>query len=349
MIQCQLKMRFTRRQEAMAESWLPILGAVWNFGVRKIELNAKDHIYFSQFEFMSLLAGHCYRIGIPADVLVGVLKDVHQSWSRCFKGISRKPRLKGARRPMNSINFRCRFKPAKGNRIAIPYLGSVRFNKMDIPEGSIKCARLCKRASGWHLCLFIDAEPAAIERTASGAVGVDPGFKDLLTLSDGEIIEHPKELSAASNRLAQAQRGHGKKLTARLHERIGNRRKDRNHKLSRRLVAENTVICFLKDDHRAIAKRFGKSVADSGHGQLRKMLAYKSLAGDTRLIFPENRNSTRTCSTCGALTGPRGLAGLKVRQWTCGDCGTLHWRDVNAARNALIVGAGSTHEEARHA
>ena len=142
-----------------------------------------------------------------------------------------------------------------------------------------------------------------------------------MTLSTGEIIEHPREFAATQNRLGQAQRGSKRKLAARLHERIKNQRKDRNHKLSRRLVAEFTTICLLKDSHRAIAKKFGKSVSDSAHGRLRQMLAYKSLIGGTQLVFPENRNSTRACSTCGALTGPTGLAGLKVRQWTCGVCG----------------------------
>jgi len=146
-----------------------------------------------------------------------------------------------------------------------------------------------------------------------------------------------------------AQRGRRKKLAARMHERIRNRRKDRNHKLSRRLVSENRVICSLKDNHRVIAKRFGKSVGDSAHGGLRTMLGYKCLAGGTRLVFPDNRNSTRTCSTCRSLTGPIGLAGLRVRRWACSVCGTEHERDVNSARNALFSGARSAPEGACHA
>ncbi|WP_307789125.1 zinc ribbon domain-containing protein [Glycomyces salinus] len=42
--------------------------------------------------------------------------------------------------------------------------------------------------------------------------------------------------------------------------------------------------------------------------------------------------STRLCSACGALTGPRGLEGLAVRQWRCG-CGVVHDRDRNAEIN----------------
>lgn len=343
MITCQLKLRLNHTQEKTLEAWLPILGAVWNFAIRKIELNAKDHIYFSRYDFTSLLNGHYDRIGIPAHTLCGVLDTAHTAWRRCFKGISRRPRLKGARRPCNSIPFPDPIPTPKNGKVRLIHIGWVRFHEMEIPVGPIKCARLCKRASGWHLCLFIDAAPNAIPREAGKSVGIDTGFNDLITLSTGEKVEHPREWEAAQKRLAKAQRGHSKRLTARVQERTKNRRRDRNHKLSRRLVAENSSIFFLQDNHRAISKRFGKSVGDSAHGQLRQMLVYKSLIGGTRLVFPENRNSTRACSTCGALTGPQGLAGLKVRQWTCGVCGTQHERDVNAARNALIVGAGSAH------
>jgi len=140
--------------------------------------------------------------------------------------------------------------------------------------------------------------------------------------------------------LAQAQRGKRKRLARRIQERIANRRKDRNHKLSRRLVSENTFIAFSNDRHAAIARRFGKSVSSSGHYQLRSMLSYKSRAGGTTYVEPESRSSTKRCSNCGELSGPTGLRGLAVRQWECCACGRQHDRDVNAAINTLIAGAG---------
>ena len=51
------------------------------------------------------------------------------------------------------------------------------------------------------------------------------------------------------------------------------------------------------------------------------------------------KNSTKTCSACGSLTGPTGWDGLEVRNWQCGRCGTAHYRD---AINALISGRGAT-------
>ncbi len=344
MIQCQLKLRMCKSQEENAESWLPILGSVYNFAVRKIELNAKDKIYFSKQEFQNLLANHGEKVGIPSHTLQGVLCTVHDAWKRCFKKTSGKPRLKGMRNKLTSIPFPDPIKAPKGSRITLPSLGSVRFHKMDIPDGKIKCGRMVKRASGWYLCLFIDAEPKKIEHVAFGEIGIDSGFKSLLTTSDGEIIEHPRELEGGAERLAQAQRGHDKQLAARLQERIANRKQDRNHKLSHRLVSENIFIAFTKDKISGIAKRFGKSVASSAHYQLRQMLSYKMPKSGGTYVEPDSKLSTKTCNECGSQSGPTGLAGLSVRQWVCRDCGASHDRDVNAAINTLIVGAGYAHE-----
>jgi putative transposase len=343
MIQVQLKLKLTARQERELNHWLFHLTSVWNWAIRKIENDARDGVYYTPKGFQNLLAGHSRKLCIPSHVLQGVLSLAYESWHRCFKGLARKPKLKGARNRLNSVPFQDPFSRPKNSRIKCYGWHRLRYHKQEIPEGRIKCGRIVKRASGWYLCLFIDAEPNAIPRVANGQIGIDPGFKDLLTCSSGEKIPHPRELEASAPRLAQAQRGNNKKLSARLQERIANQRKDRNHKTSRRLVAENELIVFSADDHSAIANRFGKSVSSSGHYQLRQMLSYKSRAGGRQYIEVSPKNSTKTCSSCGALSGPTGLAGLKVRQWTCG-CGATHDRDVNAAINTLLAGAGAALE-----
>jgi transposase len=342
MIQRQLKLKLTPRQERQLNHWLRHLGSVWNWGVRKIEQDAQGGIYYSSFSLQKLLNGHGAKIGVPQDVIDGTLKTAHEAWQRCFKKIGRKPHLKGYRNRLNSIAFAHGTK-IYGDRVSVVKLGRVRFHAQDVPEGHIGQMWIVKRASGWCLCVFIQAQPNAIPRIANGQIGIDPGFSDLLTLSTGEKIAHPREREALALRLAQAQRGNDRRLTARIQERITNQRKDRNHKLTRRLVSENVVIRFSKDNIKGIAKRFGKSVLSSGHYQMRQMFAYKSRIGGSEYDEPDSRRSTITCSTCGALTGPRGLAGLKVRRWTCG-CDAEHDRDINAAVNTLNAGAGAAHE-----
>lgn len=341
MIQYQVKLRLKTKQEAQLNQWLWMLTGVWNWAVRKIEQDAKGDVYYTPKGFQNILADHGKKIELPSHTLQGILAMAYTAWSRCFKKIGGKPKLKGNRNKLNSIPFPDPIYRPSGNYVKLPGIGTILFHKQDIPEGKIKCGRIVKRASGWYLCLFIDAQAKQITRVNNDSIGIDPGFKDLIATSNGIKIEHPRELEASASRLAQAQRGKDKKLTARLHERIGNQRKDRNHKLSRDLVANNTLIAFSKDNIKGIAGKFGKSVTSSSHAQLRSMIAYKSIQSGTRYIEVASKNSTRTCSACGALTGPQGWAGLKVRHWQCG-CGAEHDRDTNAAINTLIAGLGAS-------
>jgi len=160
----------------------------------------------------------------------------------------------------------------------------------------------------------------------------------------GEKIEHQRELGLMAWRLAQAQRGQHQVLAARLQERIASQRQDRNHKLPRRLVAENKFIAFSADRHKAVAKEFGKSVASSGHAQLRRMVSDKSVQCGRNYVEVNPALSAKTCSACGCLSGPSGLSGLSARQWVCSECGTPYDRDVNTAINTLSDGAGTAHE-----
>jgi putative transposase len=45
--------------------------------------------------------------------------------------------------------------------------------------------------------------------------------------------------------------------------------------------------------------------------------------------------TSQVCSACGVKDGPKPL---HVREWTCKACGTVHDRDVNAARNIAALG-----------
>lgn len=346
MIQCQLKLKLRPAQERMLGRWLWHLTGVYNWTVKKIRLDADDNIYRSKYGFDALLRGHSVKMGIPVEVLRSTVRTAHDAWSRCFAGAAGRPRLKGRRNRLNSFHFLDPIRRPVGCRIRLAGIGPVKFHHQEIREGAIKCSRIVRRASGWYLCLFIEAEPNEIPHVADGSVGIDPGFASLVTLSTGEKVEHPHELRLTEERLAQAQRGQRRQLTARLQERSRNQRKDRNHKLSRRLVAENAVIAWSKDSHLAIARNFGKSVAGAAHGQLRQMLAYKCRSGGRQFIEVSNRYSTVTCSACGARSGPTGYAGLSVRSWTCG-CGAAHDRDGNAAINTLNIGLGLSLERGR--
>jgi len=345
MIQRQLKLRLTKAQERRFERWLWHLTGVYNWASRKVEMNRQ----LSTYDLQSLLRGHSVRMVIPAHVMRATAVTAHLSWRRYSKGLAGRPKLKSRRNRLASIPFDSAdsVQVVSTSRVKLRGCEPIRFHKQDLPPGLVSSGRVVKRASGWYLCLFIHAESNAILVVGDGIVGIDPGFSTLLTLSTGEKIEHPRELYAGAQRLAQAQRGGRSKLVARLHERQWNRRRNRNHHISRRLIAENAVIVWSKDSTAGIQRIFGKSVAAAAHHQLRAMLAHKCRTGGRRYLEVSGRNSTRACSACGALSGPTGYAGLSVRVWVCTTCGVEHDRDVNAAVNTLKAGAGIALERTR--
>ena len=73
---------------------------------------------------------------------------------------------------------------------------------------------------------------------------------------------------------------------------------------------------------------------------LKTILQYKCDHAGT--VFEEVNEGymTQTCSCCGSVSGnsPKGRAGLRIREWTCTECGALHDGEVNAVKNILAVG-----------
>ncbi|CAE6872635.1 hypothetical protein R70211_01379 [Paraburkholderia domus] len=124
-----------------------------------------------------------------------------------------------------------------------------------------------------------------------------------------------------------------------LHAKVKARRKDTLHKLSTALVKEYGVIFIGNVNASALTQtRLAKSVLDASWSAFRTMLQYK--CDDAGVWFEEvdEAYSTQTCSCCASRTGPKGVAGLGMRSWRCEVCGTLHDRDVNAAKNILAKG-----------
>src|SRR5262245_35855993 len=170
-------------------------------------------------------------------------------------------------------------------------------------------------------------------------VGIDLGLKDLATLSTGEKVGVPKLYRKSEEGLATAQRARKTKRARAIHAKIANRRKDFLHKASAKLAKEYGFIFVGGVSPSKLAQTWmAKSVFDASWSRFKDMLAWKlRLRSGGMLLEVLEHHTTQTCSECGRLPSsrPRGIAGLG---WTCEDCGTVHDRDVNAAKNILRCG-----------
>ena len=171
------------------------------------------------------------------------------------------------------------------------------------------------------------------------AVGLDLGLKDFLATSDELAFEAQRFYRDIEPKLAVAQRAGKKSRAAALHAKARSRRQDFQHKLSTALVRKHRAIFVGNVNASALARTgMAKSVHDAGWSAFRTMLQYKGNDAGVWLREVDEKHSTKDCSVCGTRSGPKGLAGLAMRQWTCHCCGTHHDRDVNAARNIKLRG-----------
>ena len=174
----------------------------------------------------------------------------------------------------------------------------------------------------------------------SASVGIDLGLKDCATVSDGQRLEG-RWYRAHEHKLATAQRARKKRRVKALHARIRNQRQDALHQLSTALVQQNAAV-FVGDVASAqlVKTKMAKSTLDAGWAMFKTMLEYKSQQAGIVFEVVDEAYSTQTCSCCGAIpaSSPKGRAGLRIREWICSECATVHDRDVNAARNILAAG-----------
>ncbi len=225
-----------------------------------------------------------------------------------------------------------------------------------LPEGAApSTVTVSQDAAGrWFVSLLCDDRIQPGPATDQ-AVGIDAGLDNLLTLSTGEKISNLRHerrdrarLARAQRNLARKEKGDEKKnrakaraKVARIHARIGDRRRDHLHKLTTRLVRENQTLVIEDLTVRNMVKNhtLARAISDAAWRQFRELLEYKAdWYGRDLVVVDRWYPSSKLCSACGALAEKMPL---NVRSWTC-RCGTVHDRDVNAARNLLAAGLAVT-------
>ncbi|WP_244438772.1 RNA-guided endonuclease InsQ/TnpB family protein [Paraburkholderia dilworthii] len=229
--------------------------------------------------------------------------------------------------------------------------GQIRFNGLNIglwdsyglSKYELRAGSFNEDSRGrWYVnvAVKVDVEEKRIP-DGSASIGIDLGLKTMATYSDGGSFNPTRWYRASEQKLGIAQRANKKKRVKAIHAKIANQRKDAIHRETSALVKKHAAIFVGNVNAQALAKTsMAKSVHDAAWSMFRNQLKYKAIRH--QVIFEEVNEafSTQTCSSCGALpdSRPKGIAGLGIRDWTCIDCGAVHDRDVNAARNILARG-----------
>jgi IS605 OrfB family transposase len=294
--------------------------------------------WMSGFDLCRLTAGASrYFDKIGADTIQSIC--VHYAQKRqAARRIKLRWRVsRGARRSLGWIPFKAASLKRRG--VCLRFAGkSFRVFEIKRLEG-IKWQGGCfaqDAVGDWWLCLPVKMQ-AEQSIAPLEAVGIDLGLKDIAVTSDEGRLSAGRWTREHAQKLASAQRRGHKRQAKRIHRKAARCRADALHKFSRKIVDRyQKIVVGDVSSLKLVRTRMAKSVLDSGWGMLKNFLEYKSQQAARTFEVVSERNTSVTCSTCGAMSGPRGVNGLIVRSWVCRDCGELHDRDVNAARNILI-------------
>jgi len=300
---------------------------------------------------------------VSAVVLQQALADLNTAYRNFFDSITGDrrgpkiglPRFKTRKDRRQAVRFtaNARFKVLPDGRLRLPKVGDIEVRwSRDLPSDP-SSVTVIKDAAGRYFASFVvQTDPAAdVERfsLASTDVGIDLGLTAFAVLSDGTVIRSPKFLRRAERKLRRAQRAHSRKQTgsrneekarvrlARAHARVADQRANFCHQVSTAIIRDNQAVYVEDLCVAGLARtRLAKGIHDAGWSAFTRMLEYKA-ARYGRVFGKVGRfePTSQVCSACGVKDGPKPLS---VRQWTCAACGTVHDRDVNAARNVLALG-----------
>jgi putative transposase len=292
-------------------------------------------------------------------LLQQALRDCHAAYRNFFDSLSGKraggrvgpPRFKRRAHRQTARYTRNGFILRPNRRLYVAKVGELKVAWSRELPAEPSSVTVIKTATGKYFASFtvaVDDDEDRLEPLPDpdATTGIDLGLKEFAVLRGGRVIASPKFFRKLERKLKKAQRALSRKTkgsanrakarvrVANIHEQIKNRRDDWLHKQVKTIVAENQGM-FVEDlAVKGLARgRASKSLHDQALGRFLTLLESKATrTGRTFAKVDRYFPSTRLCSACGALTGPKGLEELRIRTWKCG-CGALHDRDRNAETN----------------
>ena len=296
---------------------------------------------------------------VSAVVLQQALADLNAAYRNFFASVTGKrkgpkvapPRFRSRKDRRQAIRFTrsARFTITAGGKLRLAKIGDVPVHwSRDLPSKPSSVTVVMDAADRYFASFVVEAGEDPLPE-AGTEVGIDLGLTHFAVLSDGRKVASPRFLRRAERKLRTAQQALSRKAkgssnrararmkVARVHARVADARRDWLHKESTRIIRETQAVYVEDLCVAGLARtRLAKSVHDAGWSAFTSMLEYKARKhGRTFAKIGRWEPTSQVCSACGVKDGPKPLS---VRQWACAACGTVHDRDVNAARNILTAG-----------
>ena len=336
-----LKVRVRDKHRPLLNQMARSVNFVWNYVNELSYRSIKERgVFLSAYDIQKYTQGAHKELGLHSHTVQKVGAEYAIRRKQFKKARLNWRKTGGARRSLGWIPVNTGAAKWKNGQV---YYNGHYFKVWDsfgLSKYKFRSASFNEDARGrWYFNVAIEVD--VVVPKGQDKIGIDLGLRDTATCSDGTKLEAGRFYRDMEPKLAVAQRAGKKRRVRNIHAKIANRRKDALHKFSRQLVNRcGEIYVGNVSSNKLVKTKMAKSVLDAGWGQLKTMLEYK--CAHAGIVFKEVNEAytTRACSSCGSLSGPQGVNGLRIREWTCREYGVTHDRDVNAAKNILAVGHG---------
>ncbi|WP_267550293.1 transposase [Rhizobium rhizogenes] len=334
-----IKLRLKDKHASELNRQAKAVNFVWNYcNETQAKAAAAHRKWLSNFALQNLTAGSGPMLGLSAQTVCKVCERYEAS-----RRIAKRPKLRfRGSKSLGWIPFNAEAIKFDGNSFVFRKISYTPMHMRPELNATVKLSDgsfNCDSRGRWYINVPIKVERK--EPRDSTAIGIDLGLKVLAQMSNGQNVRIPSFYRKSERALAIAQSRNKSSRVRNINAKIANRRNDFLHKATTEIAKTFSLVAVGDvSSSKLIKTNMAKSVLDAGWATFKNMLSYKTLMHGGSFIEVDEAYTSQTCSMCGTLPSsrPKGIAGLGIREWRCDDCGVIHDRDVNAARNILRIG-----------
>ena len=356
----------TEEQKVMLAKTFGCCRYVYNWALERKERAYKENgIIISKFDMEKIIV-HELRNTTPwlsevsSKAIEFAVGDLFAAYNRFFQGRAKYPKYRSKHRRQHFHTRGTRPTAVKAdfnrNTLTIPKIKNIPCVFHRQFNGRIKQVGIELLPSGkYYASILVDNDiplPDKATIDPDKTIGIDTGLKHFAVLSDGQTYEpkqfakkESRQLKLLNRRLSKKQTGSRqfcilKHRISKLHEHVANCRRDYIHKITHYIASENQATTICVEDLNVMGMKRNRYLAynfnDACIGEFYRQLEYKcKWSGKNLIKIDRFAPSSKRCSHCGYKL--KALS-LKVREWTCPECGTRHDRDLNAAINIKHFG-----------
>jgi putative transposase len=313
-------------------------------------------------------------VELGSHALQATLKRVDFAYNRFFKGLGGYPKFKASRR-YSGWTYPCKagwkaLTDGKHGRLSLTNLGVIRMRGQARTWGIPTTCTILHRHGKWYASITVECLP--VRATGTGAIGIDLGCKEAVTLSTGEQISKPDFIATGDKAVKRASKklrrkrvpNRNKRVKAsrrwrkfqarksKLQRKVTRQRENWLHQITSDIVRSHSLIAGEQLNVKGMtakAKRgkrkaqkagLNRSILSVGFGMIGGMLTYKSVeAGGFYLESPTRQlKPSQRCAKCWELT-PKTLSD-RIHVCSNPQCGHVEDRDVNASQVNLAWARG---------